>query len=193
MFVQFPAAGEWEIDVVGVEVLEGAQTFALVIDDVGLAPGRADVTGQVGLQGRPSAPAATVALEDDNSDFPGVSTTLDADGSFTLPGVLTRPGGSDYTFTAVQPGYLGSELLQTLDNVPYVAPAAELKGGDANNDGSINILDLGCMGSNYLNGVGTCGGQGSTDLNGDGQTDVLDLGLAGGNYGLGGLQPWLVD
>lgn len=190
VFVQSPAAGAWDIDVIGVEVLQGAQTYALVVDDVGLAPGRVDVSGQVALQGHPSAPAATVALEDDEAEFPVVRSSLGPGGTFYMPGVLTKPGGSGYQLTAVQLGYLGSELSQTLSSGSYNAGPTELKGGDANHDGLVNILDLGCLGSSYLAGAGVCGGQGTTDLNGDGQTDILDLGIAGGNYGLTGLQPW---
>lgn len=190
VFVQTPAAGLWEVRVYGIYVPAATQTFALVVDDGGVAPGRGVVSGQVDLQGRVDAPAAAVTLANLDGSFPEVTAVAAADGTFTIPGILISPGGSTYRLTAAHSLYVGNALEATLHAGTNVAAPTLLRGGDANNDGTINILDLSCLGSSYLNGVGTCSAAGSTDLNGDGRTNILDLGLAGGNYGLFTWQPW---
>ncbi|MEO0530279.1 MAG: hypothetical protein AAF266_06835 [Planctomycetota bacterium] len=53
--------------------------------------------------------------------------------------------------------------------------------GDANGDGSVDLLDLDILGSNF----GTMGGAtfGDGDFNGDGNVDLLDLDVLGANFG----------
>jgi hypothetical protein len=57
--------------------------------------------------------------------------------------------------------------------------------GDANNDGSVDVGDLGILAANY-GGIGKNWGQG--DFNGDGAVDVGDLGILAAHYGEGSTQ-----
>jgi hypothetical protein len=61
-----------------------------------------------------------------------------------------------------------------------------LKGGDADNLESVDIVDATCIGGDYGTltdwGCGTNGG--NSDVNGDGKIDILDLTLMGGNFGI---------
>jgi len=54
--------------------------------------------------------------------------------------------------------------------------------GDLNDDGSVNVIDLGIMASYYGTLSGATRQQG--DLNGDGIVDVIDLGILSVNYGV---------
>ena len=68
-----------------------------------------------------------------------------------------------------------------------------LLGGDANNNGAIDIFDMSCIGGVYgasSPAIGDCGGQGSPDITGDGRVDIYDLSVAGGNYGATTSNPW---
>ncbi|MEA1951342.1 MAG: hypothetical protein U9N87_08155, partial [Planctomycetota bacterium] len=63
---------------------------------------------------------------------------------------------------------------------PYVSP---LIPGDANEDGSVDVSDLGILATNYDAGSGF--GWGDGDFTGDGLVDVSDLGILATNYGMG--------
>ena len=157
-----------------------------------IAP-RADLSGQVKLQGRGVEPltAGTIKLIDEDGNFaPQTINTSALDGSFVLRGVPVAPGGSNYRVEAGHGLYLSAQLTDNFTAVPFTLPPVTLRGGDANNDGLIDILDLGCMGGSYQSGVGSCGGVGSTDISGDGATNIQDLAIAGGNYNLSSFQSW---
>ncbi len=55
--------------------------------------------------------------------------------------------------------------------------------GDANNDGKVNVSDLGILATNYGALVGATWSTG--DFNGDGKVNVSDLGILATNYGYG--------
>jgi hypothetical protein len=57
--------------------------------------------------------------------------------------------------------------------------------GDANNDGAVDVGDLGILAANY-GGTGKTWEQG--DFNGDGAVDVGDLGILAAHYGQGSMQ-----
>ncbi len=159
-----------------------------VADDCGYA----DILGYVELQGRLTPiDEGNVTFKDNGGNFPDTTTIFSAvDGSYSasVPVLLS---GSSYRFEAAHLLYLTNELDPVIlnDGDVYVASATQLSGGDANNDGVIDILDVSCIGSAYLVG-GDCGGQGNTDINADGITNIQDLSLTGGNYFLTTFQPW---
>ncbi|MEO0531515.1 MAG: dockerin type I domain-containing protein, partial [Planctomycetota bacterium] len=64
---------------------------------------------------------------------------------------------------------------------PIFIEAAPMFPGDANGDGTVDLLDLDILGSNF----GTTEGAGFADgdFNGDGAVDLLDLDILGGNFG----------
>ena len=127
-----------------------------------------------------------------HSDYPG-SLQL------TLGGVVldTTPFiGGKYrrTFTladlGLTPGPLEWKLdhisrwggTATIDNLFITTiPEPALHPGDANDDGMVDVGDLGILGANY--GIASGAGWTRGDFTGDGAVDVGDLGVLGANYG----------
>jgi murein DD-endopeptidase MepM/ murein hydrolase activator NlpD len=60
----------------------------------------------------------------------------------------------------------------------------KLLGGDANGDGTIDILDLSYVGGKLFST------DPRADINGDGKVDILDLVLVGANFGKSAPSPW---
>ena len=156
--------------------------------------GYATVSGKVSLQGR-STPinAGTVTLTDLGGVFGPYTTSFDAaTGAFTISSIKVMPGGSDYQFDAAHGLYLSNRTTHVLNPLEsYPAPSTRLLGGDANNDGTINIYDLSCIGGSFGStppvAPATCVSDsttGNSDVNADGAVNILDLVLSGGNYGL---------
>lgn len=113
------------------------------------------------------------------------ATTTAADGSFSLP----VPLGSTYTVQASYNGYLGSQK-----NSVYIVGATvnigttTLRGGDANHDNCINILDIvSIIGKFGMTGLPATDPE---DINDDGTINILDLTLAAGNFGRCGPTTW---
>lgn len=158
--------------------------------------GLATVSGKVTLQGRSAPPtgtlpptSGTVTLAD--AGFGAFSATFDATGAFTINNVKVAPGGTNYTITAAHGLYLSNQLVQNLTpGATVTLPDTRLKGGDADNSGSIEVNDLGCIGGAFGAAPVTCGVTGGSDINADGLVNILDLVLPGGNYGLASSQPW---
>jgi hypothetical protein len=153
----------------------------------------ANVSGKVSLQGRPTPlDAGKVRLTDLGGAFAAVETNLDpVTGAFAFTGVKVQLGGSNYQFDVTHSLYLGNRMTQMLQpGVAYTAPDTKLKGGDANNDGLIDVSDRACIGSSFGGAPAVCGATGSSDINHDGTVNVFDLALAGGNYMRSSPQPW---
>jgi hypothetical protein len=151
------------------------------------------VSGRVSLQGR-SAPvnAGQVTLTDLVGIFGPYTTSFDAStGAFTFSNVEVSPGGSNYQIEATHGLYLSnrtSHLLQR--NEAFSAPQTRLLGGDANNDGLIDLSDLTCIGGSFGDSPVLCGTTGSSDINADGDVNILDLVLPGSNFGLTSPGTW---
>jgi hypothetical protein len=153
----------------------------------------ASVSGTVSLQGRntPVNPGQ-VTLTDLGGNFGPYTTNFNATtGAYTFDNVEVLPGGSNYQIEALHGLYLSnrtSHLLQTSDN--FSAPPTRLLGGDANNDGLIDLSDLTCVGGSFGGVPVPCGTAGSSDINADGVVNILDLVLPGSNYGLTSPGTW---
>ena len=155
--------------------------------------GYATVSGTISLQGRTTpVNAGQVTLTDLGGHFGLYLANFNSStGTFAINNVKVMPGGSNYQFDAAHGLYLGSRtthMLNPLDS--YTASATRLLGGDANNDNSIDISDLTCIGGSFGGAPATCGTTGSSDINADGIVNVLDLVLSGGNYGLTTPRSW---
>ena len=121
-------------------------------------------------------------------------------GAFGLNGMAT----GTYTIRATYPGYLASEKTGfVISNSAQVfdAGTTSLRGGDANNDNAINILDIGtiiskfgqansAVGSTALNCVNASSGDDPVDVNDDGVINISDLAIAAGNWGRVGPTAW---
>jgi hypothetical protein len=155
--------------------------------------GTATITGTVQLQGRITPiSTGTVTMTDTSNTFPPTVATFSATtGNYSaIVPVLT--GGSTYNLTAKHSLYLTNELngVAVMPGGSYPQAATLLRGGDGTNDGTVDVLDLACVGGGYGAPPITCALTGNSDLNEDGVVDVFDLVLVGGNYGLSSPQPW---
>lgn len=155
--------------------------------------GNATITGTVLHQGR-STPITSglVTLSDNGNVFtPTVVNYNQNTGVFTAT-VPVDIGGSTYKLVASHSLYLSNQLnsLAVTAGGVYHAGNTLLKAGDANNDGTIDILDLSCIGGSFRSAPASCGATGNSDINADGTVDILDLVLVGGNFRLTSPQPW---
>ena len=156
----------------------------------------ATITGTANLQGRatPLDSAGTVTLTDASATFPPTIVNFGpSDGSFSAT-VPALAGGTTYNIVGAHSLYLGnaySGLSVTPGSTFSPSPATtKLLGGDANNDGSIGLGDLTCIGGAFGGAAVVCGTTGSSDINADSTTNILDLVLTGGNYGKSSTQTW---
>ncbi len=124
-----------------------------------------------------------------------VARSPDADGGkwwFWRDGVLLTPDGADqsgflsnrdrvYFGPGVSTSYDGTlevDFVRLIEDGAY-API-ERTPGDANEDGNVDVTDLGILATNYgAGGLGWFDG----DFTGDGLVDVSDLGILATNYG----------
>jgi len=100
----------------------------------------------------------------------------------TIFDVVTSPALSVRTLFFMN--YAPSQGTGTfmLDNVTATG-AAQAIPGDANNDGKVDVSDLGILAANYGMTAGATWELG--DFNNDGKVDVSDLGILAANYGTG--------
>jgi hypothetical protein len=181
----------------GWEPSSGGSWYDLWLDVV-TVPETGDVTGTVTLQGNTDHSAlitfevrqpGTTAISangtnDEDSGTPGTQITTGVDGSYTIIGVAA----GTYDVTAK-----GSKWLrQKQENVAVtpggttVADFLSLKGGDANNTNSVNVLDLNILKSSYGKSQGTPGYDDRADFNKTNSVNVLDLNILKSNYGKSG-------
>lgn len=162
--------------------------------------GAATINGTVSLQGRgtPITPG-TVTLQDNAFKFAPVIVNFDqTTGDFSATVSVDAGGSSVYNLLAGHSLYLSSKLgdpglntgITVSNGGTFSAGSTRLNGGDANNDGSVDILDLACVGNGYDTAGRVCGTTGSSDLNADGTVNIFDLVLVGSNYDLDSPQPW---
>ena len=137
-------------------------------------------TGRVLLQGRSNSIGTQIS-----TGFHDV-TFFAADGTFTI---YLPPGPQ--TLTARHSLYLSRALPLVAPPhkppQPFTLPPTTLLGGDTDDNGVINILDLIRVGANY--GAKPLADT-RADINADGQVNLLDLLMVGANYGQEGPLPW---
>lgn len=155
--------------------------------------GTSTITGMVNLQGR-STPITigTTTLTDNASLFPPSVVNFDQNTGLFTATVPVDLGGSTYKLVAAHSLYLSNQLTgvgMTSGGV-YNAGTTILKAGDGTNDGTVDILDLSCVGGRFHLSPAVCGVSGNSDLNADGAVDIFDLVLVGGNFHLSSPQPW---
>lgn len=164
--------------------------------------GFATASGKISLQGR-ATPGGTVletpwngkvTLRDTTNTFVPVSVDtvfLQADGTWSISGLPVMPGGTLYELKANTDLYLPNAKTMTLmPGIAYPNQNTKLWGGDATNNETVDIGDLGCIGGSFgTTPPGTCAG-GSADINADGVINIQDLSITGGNYTKTGAQTW---
>jgi hypothetical protein len=155
--------------------------------------GYATVSGTVSLQGRATPiNAGQVSLIDLGGVFgPYMSGFDPVTGAYNLRQVKVMPEGSNYQIEVAHKLYLSNKTSHTLHPLdPFSASPTRLLGGDANNDGLIDLGDLTCIGGSFGGPSVVCGTTGSSDINADGVVNILDLVLVGSNYGLTSPGDW---
>ncbi|MSP14646.1 MAG: hypothetical protein EXR62_17025 [Chloroflexi bacterium] len=136
------------------------------------------IRGSLSLQGRSNRQGIAVSLDNNQT------TTTASDGTFAF-GVIS-PG--IHTLRAEYQGFLCSQLTVNLAAGQVLdVPGNSLKGGDANRDNRVDLLDLVLVGSHFNEAILS---DPRADLNGDGVVNLLDLVTIGANFGLGCPQPW---
>lgn len=81
-------------------------------------------------------------------------------------------------------GYLSKKVpLEVSSGKVTVTPEIILHAGDLNNDGIINLLDLGILSGAYGSRQGAGSFAGAADVNKDGCVDLADPGWLASNYG----------
>ncbi len=138
------------------------------------------ITGVADLQGRQEPSGALVRVLLWNSVI--ASSALGANGAYSLP----APPGAGYRLVVEASGYLRVDHpgISLSPGGSAVLPAVQLPGGDGNDDGVIDILDLSLIGGQYGLGCGDPGWDPRPDINGDCLVNISDLSLVGSNYGL---------
>jgi len=122
---------------------------------------------------------------------PGATVTVPAGGQLLGEAVLDTSGfdsaGHSWTFSL--DGSLGTSEFVAVDGtgIPTTLNDGWLVitlRGDANQDGIVDVTDLGRLGLNFTDAVsaGTQDGWSSGDFNSDGVVDVTDLGALGLNF-----------
>jgi PKD repeat protein len=138
------------------------------------------INGTVSLQSRTNHSGTSVTA----GALPPVTTA--ANGTFTIAGVPA----ATYTVVASKAGYLSARKTGVV--VPPSGTvnigSTMLLGGDANNDGTISIVDLVIVGAMYGS---TPPADGRADINGDGTCNLVDLVLVGANYNKTGPTDWV--
>ncbi|MCS6775237.1 MAG: dockerin type I domain-containing protein, partial [Chthonomonadaceae bacterium] len=115
---------------------------------------------------------------------------LDNQGRFALPELLRDINSNGGTYRiGIRPLTVSSALARlypepvtlSTQNPPQL-PALLLPNGDANRDGSIDVLDLGMLIASFDRCAGEAGYDGAADFNGDACVDVLDLDILVRNF-----------
>jgi hypothetical protein len=141
-------------------------------------PGNATVFGSVALQANSNHGGVTVTLAPG-----GRQVTTANNGSFSFANV---PAGT-YTLRAFAPGFVGNQRTVTVSTNGNVnVQKTTLRGGDANDDGGVTIVDISAI-------VADFGGpprRGWTDVNRSGTVDIVDVNIAVANFNLLEWLPW---
>lgn len=125
------------------------------------------VSGYIDVQSRPNDSGVTVT-------FSGTEGTFSATTASSGGWAIDVPSGT-YTITADKYQYLSMQRTATI-SANGTLPTKVLYGGDANDDGTVNTVDINIIGSAYGQTCPTI-----ADVNGDCTVNVLDSALAGGN------------
>jgi hypothetical protein len=139
------------------------------------------VSGSLTINGRTNKSGASVIF----TGSPGTySTTTDSSGNYSL----TMPTGT-YTVTADMNLYLSRSKSITISG-PTTMTTTDLRGGDANGDGTVSTLDSDIIGGQFNNTCATQGFDARADINGDCTVNILDLVIYGSNSGLTEPMTW---
>jgi uncharacterized repeat protein (TIGR01451 family) len=141
--------------------------------------------GFVQMQGRSAHDSAEVCAWDSAVMVDCVFT--DATGYYSM---MLLEGS--YEVTVEMDRYLDSEKagVSVVAGSTTTLSTVTLLGGDANDDDTVNILDLSFMGARYMCNLGDPCYDAKADINDDGTINIQDLAITGGNYLETSPVPW---
>jgi len=158
--------------------------------------GTTTIDGVVKLQGRATPiQDGVVFLTDMSGTFgPKAGTFNGATGAYSIV-VRAVASGTPWRITADHSLYLANQTgpgtdLNVVPGVNQTLATQTLRAGDANNDETVSVSDLTCVGGAFGGGPALCGLTGNSDINWSGGVDIFDLVLVGGNYNKVGPQAW---
>jgi hypothetical protein len=135
------------------------------------------ILGRVQLQGRTDFRGVTINVN-------GASATTDSAGDFTLSGV-----SGQVDVEARVPGYLFARRENvSVGSGDVTLPVVTLPGGDANQDGLVNVQDGVIVSRNFGGNVPAADAR--ADINGDGRIGVQDGVLVSRNFSAAAPIPW---
>jgi hypothetical protein len=138
--------------------------------EVTVTTDEATLTGKVLLEGRSDHSGTLVQLDG------GASVTTGADGSYSF---VTSSGSHTLDFSHA--AYLSDSASAVgIAGSTVTVPQVTLLGGDVNDDGCIDILDIAAIGSQFGSSSPT---PATADVNDDGTVDIVDVVLAAKNFG----------
>jgi hypothetical protein len=129
---------------------------------------------------------AAYAINDEDPEEPGSQVTTASDGTY---GLLEVPVGT-YDLTAKGNKWLRmrqSNVVVTAGNTTTV-DFPTLRGGDANDSNSVNVLDLNILKGTYGRMKGQPGYDARADFDKNNSVNVRDLNILKNNYGQSGAQ-----
>ncbi len=134
--------------------------------------------GLVELQGRTDHSGAIVTAWSGETIVATTTTTLSGTYALSVPDGV-------YKITIEMPRYLDAvkyNVYLSNTSVTSLAPVT-LKGGDVNDNDTINILDIAVIGAHYDQTCPDPNWEPRADINGDCEINLLDLVLAAANFG----------
>jgi hypothetical protein len=129
---------------------------------------------------------AADATNDEDAAKPGSQITTGSDGAYTLEGI--PPGAYDLTAQGSKWLRMKHEHIVVIPGQTITVDFINLKGGDASNSNSVNVLDLNILKGSYGKTPGQPGYSAMADFNKTDSVNVLDLNILKGNYGQSGSQ-----
>ncbi|MCX5976742.1 MAG: carboxypeptidase-like regulatory domain-containing protein, partial [Coprothermobacterota bacterium] len=99
--------------------------------------------GTIGLESRPQAAWSGIRVVVD--DNPALSATTGANGSYRIDGI--SPGS--HTMKAYRSAFLTGVASFSIQTGQGTTVSGRLRGGDGNDDGSVNLTDLGLLANNF--------------------------------------------
>lgn len=149
------------------------------------------LVGHVTWQGRPNQPdprqqmPLSLTLKLGQSEMNYIGMTTDASGFFTVSLPANAPSGL-YDWTAKGPQYLANVGQVNLDGGPSTQVELGLmRGGDANNDGMVNVSDFVIVKASFGKSVGQLGYDARADFTGDDTVNASDFNILKVNFGGG--------
>jgi hypothetical protein len=127
--------------------------------------------------------ARVIVLDSTSTEVLDTTVTLDASGNFTVPHTLAD---GSYTLAIKGLSHLNASAAITIAGGAASGGTLTMKGGDANDDNSVDLLDYFLLSDSYNLAEGDAGFDVGADFNRDTSVDLLDYFILSDNYNAAG-------